>query len=68
VGTHSTLLDVKTIDSIGHKPVSGIWIFPPIDKEPKKVWSSRIVLYKCVPEVVDFKEFVLWCVNKFDTK
>jgi hypothetical protein len=41
---------------------------PPEEKELNKVWSSGIALVGCIPEVVDFKELVLWCADKFDTE
>jgi hypothetical protein len=38
------------------------------EKELKKIWSLGIFLVGCVPEVAEFKEMVLWCVDKFDTE
>jgi hypothetical protein len=65
--TNLTLLDKNIISSIGHKLTSGIYLFPS-QRRKKKVWISGIKLVDCVPEVMDFKELVLWCVDKFDTE
>jgi hypothetical protein len=41
---------------------------PPTNKEINKVWILFIALVGCVPNATDFKELVLFCVDKFDTK
>jgi hypothetical protein len=65
VETHLTLSDEKITSSSGRKITSGIWLFPPRRKQTK-FGASGITLVGCVPEVMDFKELVLWCVDKFD--
>jgi hypothetical protein len=45
------------------------WYFslPHIKKELNKVWNLGIALDGYVPEVENFKELLLWCIDKFDT-
>jgi hypothetical protein len=30
------------------------------------VWTSGIALASCVPKVIDFKELIQWCADKFN--
>jgi hypothetical protein len=39
---------------------------PSEENNLKKVWTSGIALARCMLEVDDFKELVLWCTDKFD--
>jgi hypothetical protein len=38
------------------------------EKNSNKVWTSGIALASCMPEVSDFKELILWCVDNFNNE
>jgi hypothetical protein len=56
------------MSSSGRKDYKWYKALPPTEKKTNQVWTSGIALAGCVPEVTDFKELVLWCVDKFDTE
>jgi hypothetical protein len=38
----------------------------PLQRNMNKIQMSGIAQAGCVSKVFDFKEFILWCINKFD--
>jgi hypothetical protein len=45
-----------------------VQVVPHSEKETNQFWSSCIALASYVLEVMDFRELVLWCADKFDTE
>jgi hypothetical protein len=38
----------------------------PLERKSNQIWTSEITSVGCVPEVFDYKELILWCIDKFD--
>jgi hypothetical protein len=64
-----------TLNTLKHEYQEFQWLqaynyyksLPPTEKNMYQVWTSCIALASCVPEVINFKELVQWCADKFSS-